>query len=181
MFKTGGKMKYICAWCGSKLREAEVINHESITHGICGKCKNNMRFQLGVSVQEYIEALDKPICIVDNDVTMLTANKVFQKTLGKELCNIQNLKGGDVFECAYARLPEGCGHTIHCSGCEIRRAISSTYETNQPHIAVPAVLNKTGSYSDATSKISMYISTEKVGDAVYLRIDKVNTQNNSLI
>lgn len=166
-------MKYICAWCGDKLHEDEVINNKAITHGICNKCKNNMKFQLGIPIQEYIDALDKPICIVDNDATMLTANVVFQKTFGKDLYNIQGLKSGNVFECAYARLPGGCGNTIHCSGCAIRRNITSTYETAQPHIKEPAVLNKTSSYSDETAKICMYISTEKVNDVIYLRIDEI--------
>jgi hypothetical protein len=76
---------------------------------------------------------------------------------------------GDVFECANATLPGGCGRTVHCSGCAIRKAVEQTWETGTPQVRVPATLQA----RDATALpvVALEISTEKVGEQVLLRID----------
>jgi hypothetical protein len=79
--------------------------------------------------------------------------------------------GGDVFECAYARLPGGCGRTAHCSGCTIRQTVMDTVRTGQGHLRAPAYLNR--ATPDGVQRIPLTISTERVGDFVLLRIDAV--------
>ena len=79
--------------------------------------------------------------------------------------------GGDVFECAYARLPERCGRTIHCSGCTIRKAVKETFETGEPRVRVPAVLNQED--EDGPSVVYLTITTIKSGEVVFLRIDRM--------
>jgi hypothetical protein len=95
--------------------------------------------------------------------------------LGKGSPEIEGHKGGDVFECAYARLPEGCGNTIHCSGCTIRRTVMETHKTGKSSLRVPATLNRND--PEDPDKITLLISTEKIADVVLLRIDAVDTNN----
>jgi hypothetical protein len=79
--------------------------------------------------------------------------------------------GGDVFECEYARHPDGCGRTIHCSGCAIRRSVTTTFQTGQALHHVPAQLKQ---YPQENRQVEMLISTEKVGDTVWLRIEALS-------
>jgi len=76
-----------------------------------------------------------------------------------------------VFECANAKLPEGCGNTIHCSGCTIRRNVMDTQETGRRHFRVPAYLNQGN--PESYQQIRFLISTEKVEGIVLLRIEEV--------
>jgi hypothetical protein len=92
--------------------------------------------------------------------------------LGKNLSRIEGYRGGDVFECAYARLPEGCGKTVHCSGCTIRNTVIKTFATGINYIRTPAFLFKNSNRK--VKKYDLYISTEKVGDIVLLRIDEMS-------
>lgn len=164
-------MKIECAWCKKTIGFKEVPGEERgegpITHGLCKDCESHFVFQCGVSEQEYIDDIRFPVCIVDGDGVVLSANRELQTFLGKDVEQIRQFKGGDVFECEFARLPEGCGKTVHCSGCTIRKTVTNTFQTGQAAVRVPATVSRT------SSKLDMTISTEKVGNVVYLRIDKL--------
>lgn len=160
----------ICAWCKKELKYDR--GKDVITHGICEECSKHIFFQMGVSVQEYIDDIKAPVCIVGGDVDFITANKAAQTLLDKDVTAMHGEKGGDVFECENARLPGGCGHTVCCSGCVIRNTVMDTFKTGKKHEREPAALH--ASKNGETVQISMHISTEKVGDVVYLRIDKID-------
>ena len=85
--------------------------------------------------------------------------------------DIEDHKGGEVFECAYAGLPGGCGRTVHCDGCTIRINVMDTHRTGQSRLRVPAYLFR--GKPDDSEKTDYFISTEKVGKVVLLRIDTV--------
>jgi len=85
--------------------------------------------------------------------------------------SIDGFRGGDVFECAYSKLPKGCGKTIHCVACTLRNTITDTFNTGNNHIRTPAYLTQ-GTFDD-NQAIKILISTEKFADVVLLRIDKV--------
>jgi hypothetical protein len=125
-------------------------------------------------LQQYLDGLGAPIVVVDPSGTVKTANKQARALLQRELSSIEGYRGGDVFECAYAGLPEGCGNTIHCSGCTIRRAVMETFDTEESKLKVPAILNR-GNVG-APEQLQSLISTERVGDVVLLRIDAVGDQ-----
>ena len=93
------------------------------THGICEECKFHLKAQKGMPTSEYLDHLDAPVVIVDSDANVTAANISARGMLGKELDQIIGNPGGNVFECEYAYLPEGCGKTIHCSACTIRKRV----------------------------------------------------------
>jgi len=102
-------------------------------------------------------------------------NKKACEVLGKEPLEIMQHLGGNVFECAYARLPEGCGRTVHCSGCAIRRTVTKTYETGEPQSMVPAILHREN--SGRPLKIALSITTVKKGNIVVLRVDNIGSSD----
>lgn len=163
----------MCAWCRAELPAAADGREEdnSITHGICGPCLETVSRQLGMRLQDYLNTLEVPVLAVDSDVSVKMLNDKACALLQKDSAAVLERKGGDVFECAYAQLPGGCGKTVHCSACAIRIAVADTYMTGEPRVRVPAYLCQ--GKPDAEQEISMYLSTEKIGELVLLRIDRM--------
>lgn len=142
-----------------------------ISHGICEGCLNNFEFQQGVPMQRYLDSIPLPVVVVDRQVVVKAANRTACEALHKEPLEIVQHLAGNVFECAHARLPEGCGKTVHCSGCVIRRSVTRTYETGEPQVGVPAMLRRGG--AGHPPDIALTITTVRSGDTVLLRVETV--------
>lgn len=168
-------MLKVCAWCGKRLpggQEADPANSEyPVTHGICESCGDNLLFQTGVDLARYLDSLEQPVVLLDGDVKVLRANAAALALLGKEPDAVEGFRGGDVFECPYARHPAGCGKTEHCSGCSIRRAVAETMESGRGKSVMEAFLKQDS--EKGVSEKRLRISTEKVGKLVFLRIDGI--------
>jgi hypothetical protein len=167
-------MQVICAWCqkdlGYKPDDEETANFE-ITHGICDSCSAYFFSDQPHTLDSFLNQLPAPILMVNGEGTVVSANDQLLQFLGKDMAAVRGLKGGDVMECVYARLPEGCGNTRHCVACTIRNNVMATFETGQSLKRVPAFLNRVDRQS--VHKMEFLISTEKVGETVLLRIDEV--------
>lgn len=167
------KMIKMCAWCDSGLETSFAEDHQGdiITHGICVPCQEKI---LGPDKVEWLEFLDRlsvPVVVIDAAGMVETANSGARKILQKELPSIVGLEGGVVFDCIYSVLPEGCGKTVHCSGCTIRNTVMDTFQSGTSHVAVEAPL--VSGTPDNEQEVSFLISTEKVKGVVLLRIDSV--------
>ena len=170
-------MKRICAWCRKEMgRVGSQAKFENlITHGICENCRDYMLFQMGVELEVFLDSLKLPVVVVNREGIIVTANDKTRKLFKRELPEIAGYRGGEVFECAYARLPEGCGKTVHCSGCTIRRTVFETYETGRSLLRVPATLYR--NTQGDPEKIKLLISTERIDDLVLLRIDEMQAED----
>ena len=122
----------------------------------------------------FLDSLNAPVVIVTETGDIKTANKQAQELLQKKLSDIEGFMGGKVFECAYSKLPEGCGNTIHCSGCTIRNTVMDTFQSGISHKKKPAYLNVGD--PEKPQKIDLLISTEKAGAVVFLRIDELRVK-----
>jgi len=140
-----------------------------ISHGICEGCLNNLEFQQGVPLQRYLDSIPLPVVVVDRHVVVKAVNRAASESLCKEPREMVQHLAGNVFECSHARLPEGCGGTVHCSGCAIRRSVMRTYETGEPQAGVPAMLRRGG--AGHPPDIALTITTVRSGDVVMLRVD----------
>ena len=169
-------MRRICAWCRKELQgvDSQAGTENVITHGICRNCRDNILFQLGVELEAYLDSLQVPIVLVNREGIVVSVNNQAKTMLCKDLAEIKGYKGGEVFECAYARLPEGCGNTTHCSGCTIRRTVMETYGTGKSFLRVPATLNQNS--PEDPKETDLLISTERIAELVLLRIDKIGSE-----
>lgn len=168
-------MKIICAACGKDLgtKPADNFDENAVSHGLCESCAFHFQAQVGMSLPEYLEGLDVPVVTVTSEGTINSANHKALTMLGKPPLMIQGQKGGNVFECENAYLPEGCGNTIHCSACTIRNTVMDTIQTGNPHYNVPAYLNQLA--HGGSHRIELFISTEKKGGVVFLKIEKISS------
>jgi PAS domain-containing protein len=142
-----------------------------ISHGICDACSRSTHLQAGLELREYLNTLEAPVVAVDSDAVVKVANDKACGLFGKDVASVVGRTGGDVFECIHASEPGGCGGTVHCSACAIRKTVTDTFTSGKPSIRVPAFLKQ--GPTGRQGEIALYISTEKVGDVVFLRIDRV--------
>lgn len=161
----------ICAWCNTVLKQTAIGPPDATTHTICRHCWNNMEFQQGVSLIRFLNSLPLPVLVISDAGRVRTANTTARRVLGKTLAQVRGRLGGEVFECQYARLPGGCGRTIHCSGCAIRHTVMETFRTGESQYRVPATLN---SCRDDNPVIHYLISTRKEGNVVLLQVDEAD-------
>lgn len=162
-------MRRVCAWCNKSMgnSDADTGSAGQVTHSICGECADNLDFQLGVTLQRYLNSMKMPVVVVDGDGNVLQANSM---AAGTSPVRPGGEWDGKIYECAHARLPERCRHLIHSSGCTIRFAATETYTTGREITAVPALLN--GCSPSETMPADYLISTKLVDGTVYLRIEK---------
>ena len=164
-------LKKICAWCLCDLDGISDPNAE-ISHGICEDCAGN-HFNIKAersSFQEFIDRFSAPLLVVDEDVVAMAANTSAQNLLGKAADKFAGFRGGEIMECLYARNPGGCGRDQHCKACAIRSAVEGTHSDGKPRERVECY-QKVFVEKSAPLKMKLWVSTEKVGDFVLLRID----------
>lgn len=172
-------MRRICAWCNNQLgndfegspEDFKDRQNYPITHGICADCRV-FAFGQGeeTSFQSYINNLASPVVLVNDQGTVTSGNTAALGMLSKTLQQISGLPGGNVFECAYASLPQGCGRTEHCGGCTIRNAVMNTHSNGKPQSKILVKLFQRSPSGEAIAT-ALHISTEKLGEVVLLRID----------
>ena len=167
-------MKNICAWCKKELEDDLLPAGNSkyeITHGICLSCKEYFFSDQSHTLDSFLNRLQEPVLIVNDKGDVLLANDHAQKVLKKDVKAEGDLRIGNFVECAFAKMPGGCGTTIHCVACTLRSSINNTFKTGKSLKQVPAVLNHTNGIE--THQVDFLISTEKVDDVVLLRIDDI--------
>ena len=137
-------------------------------------CADKLFADQAVSLQSIIDKLPIPVLIVDSDVTVSLLNKQAQETLGTSPERAVDRKGGELFDCVYSHLPGGCGRTIHCAGCALRRAITKTYETGEPQVFIPASLKRND--PDDPSSVILTVTTIKRGNLVMVKLEQVEPE-----
>jgi PAS domain-containing protein len=161
-------MKVICSYCRKEMHEKEPFNDDSLTHGICEECYDYFKGQIkGLSLDELIDKFEAPVLVVDEDGRIVAANKMAENITGRGRSHrdLIGLLGGEIMECVYARLPEGCGNTDHCLACTIRNTVMAAMETGEPQLHVPVKLYR------KDKEIEMVISTEKIFSLVRIVIE----------
>jgi hypothetical protein len=169
-------MKKVCAWCNSPIGSAranKITGPSQITHSICSDCADNLDFQLGVSLQRYLDSLKMPVVALNGNGSMIAVNvEAFRMHAdsGKTWEGLAEWPDR-IFECAHARLPGGCGSSIHCSGCAIRFIVTECYKTGKSISNVPAHFSHCD--SGPPDKAELLVSADRVDKIVFLRMVKL--------
>jgi hypothetical protein len=166
-------MRKICAFC-SGVMDAGTSPDEPASHGICRSCYDRILHENGLDVLKFLNMLDVPVFLVDDDVNILEANSLARAFVKKPDNLIRGTICGKVVDCINACLPEGCGKTPACPDCNIRNSVELTYKTGTPLNAIQAMLIRNGDNSPET--IELNVSTWKDGDAVLLRLEPVGAE-----
>jgi hypothetical protein len=137
----------------------------------------------GTPLRDFLDQFSGPVLLVSSEGRVVTANRKGLSLLNKTPENVDAKLGGDVFGCRYAALPGGCGKTVHCKACTIRNTIMDTLQSGKSNMRVPAYPDLHRITGD--NRVRFLITTERVGQAVLLRIDddatnEVKTHNQKL-
>lgn len=141
-----------------------------VSHGMCSDCAFRMLSRQEGSINSFLDKMDYPVLLVDSDVNLKYENRMLRELTGKNEQQLEERKGGEVFECVNWRKPGGCGKTIHCSGCTLRNTVEKTYLSGKPSTDVKTTLKVVTENEE--KQISSFISTQKVGDYVLLSVRK---------
>ena len=164
----------ICAWCKKELSATDIESKREdapVTHGICPDCVRKTLSYRAKPLKKFLDQFSDPVFLVTSEARIVVANSVALYLLRKMPEEVHEKLGGEALACIYADLPGGCGYTIHCRTCTIRNPIVETLQTGKSNIRVAA-------YSDlhfitGERRVRFLITTEKVGEAVLLKIDDV--------
>ncbi len=121
-----------------------------------------------MQLYELIDKFHDPVLIVDEDGRVVATNKTIENIIGrgKSYKDYAGLLAGEVMECVYASLPEGCGKTEHCIACDIRKTIMATMEDGKPRDKVPVKLHR------KDEEIKLFISTQKIMKLVRVVVER---------
>ena len=155
----------------SPVKKGGKATSKMVTHSICSECSDNLEFQLGVSLKKYLDSLHFPIIALDGRGSLIGINAAALEVY-KGKSAIETAEWNEkVFECAHARLPEGCKRAVHCSGCAIRIVATGCFSSGESRHDVPAHLNHCS--SDLNENIELLISADRIDNIVFLRMVKL--------
>jgi hypothetical protein len=110
---------------------------------------------------------------------IILANKMVREFSQRGSTDRREFLVGDALGCEFAQFPGGCGKTIHCEECTIRKAILNTFKTGTSHLKEKALLIRSTPVN--TYQIQYLVSTEKVRDTVLLRIDSTECSEEIMV
>ena len=119
-------------------------------------------------MEQHLDTIPIPVLLV-NDGNSVTMNAKACAVLGRKPGEKETQLFGKVFDCVRSRSAEGCGRTIHCSGCAIRRSVTTTFNTGESQVLVPATLSIAS--RDQISEAVIAITTVKIGGSVLLHME----------
>lgn len=145
------------------------MSYKNITRGIRSDCVARPS-----SNSVLLESIDAPVLLMQgNPRQVTTANRKALELFGKELHEVENHRGGEVFDCVHSFTEAGCGKDVNCENCKIKNAIIDTFITanSQDGVSTQLSIKK----PTGTRTFVLQVSTEKVGDLALVRIDRYKT------
>jgi len=135
-------MRLVCSYCRRVIRADPQARVTDVSHGMCEPCGRHFeRLWAGMPVTDYLDELDHPILLTDGDGRVVAMNEKLAALIGADRQACTGLTGGEAFACVHSRLPEGCGRTVHCRECAVRRTVEAVARTGKPTENVPAYLD----------------------------------------
>ena len=109
--------------------------------GLCEACSAYIeRIRNHGGLGEYLEMFRQPVFVSDGDGNVLAANSAMASLTGRGSTDIGGTRFGSSLGCDRSRLTGGCGKTIHCRECTIRRMVSEVSRTRIARRRVPAYI-----------------------------------------
>lgn len=169
-------MKVVCSYCRQLLGERSPLDRDEISHGMCEPCLEYFRAQWkGMNLDDYLDRFDRPVLAVDPEGRIIGANRLAAIGIGKARSETFARLGGEVMECAFARLPEGCGRTEHCAACTVRMTVQGTFETGRDIVGRRAYVEQ------CDGRLDLLVSTHLEEGFVRLSIEAMSKADASVV
>jgi PAS domain-containing protein len=134
-------MLVICSYCRRTIVD-DPAGGTQVSHGMCPACAEHFEaLWRGMSLSEYLDELPMAVLVVNGEGRVVAANARLATLFGRDRAGMSGLLEGEALACVHSRLPGGCGKTVHCRECTIRRSVERVTETGVPIEGAPAFLN----------------------------------------
>jgi len=122
----------VCSYCRRVIRSERGSRVTDVSHGMCLPCARHFdRLWSGMPVDEYLDGVAGAVVLLDADTRVIAMNQQLAELIGVERKSAVGLRGGEAFACIRSRLPEGCGYTVRCRECAVRRTVEQVARTGQ--------------------------------------------------
>jgi PAS domain-containing protein len=133
---------------------------------MCAECGAHFgRLWAGMQLGEYLDLLPRPVLVVDRDRRVLAANRQLGEVLHRDPAELRGLRLGEAMACSRSRLPGGCGNTVHCRECAIRRTVQEVAETGR------AVGQRTAWLTTGQGRVNLLVSARPVDHGVEVTLE----------
>ncbi len=163
-------MEVICFYCKARI-EVESSTSPGVSYGVCQNCTSRLVKDLGQPLSEFLDESGVPIMVVQEDLRVITGNQGARKLSPEPVDEIFGRLCGEVIGCTHSREPKGCGQTVHCPTCAIRRSVAHTIETGRSCFQVLAYQDVGQKMGDR--RVCFWISTEQMGAFAKLIINSI--------
>ncbi len=162
-------MTEICTVCGKPIEPNAKTASRNISFAICDSCVSQVS---GASdCTALLEAIDAPVLLMQgNPRQVITANRKALALFEKNPQEVEDHRGGQVFDCIHSFTEAGCGKDVNCENCKIKNAIVDTFTSANPHNGVSSELSI--KKANGTKTYALRVSTEKLGDLALVRVER---------
>jgi PAS domain-containing protein len=162
-------MKLVCSYCRKVIREVPGGRVTDVSHGMCPECAAHFdRLWSGMPLAEYLDGLPQPVLVVTEEGRIVALNAKAAALTGRTPAELRGLLGGEAFACVRSRLPEGCGKTVHCRECTVRRTLNAVARTGRAAEHVPAYVDT------KAGRLDVRIGVRKLGEVFHVTIEEVS-------
>ncbi|MCX5788878.1 MAG: hypothetical protein NTX64_10300 [Elusimicrobia bacterium] len=162
-------MKVECAWCRCDLGSRKGGAEDTTTSGICDSCLEGQLREFGHPLQKFLDEQPIPVVILGPDCEILGANRSARE-IGQPRLPCIDDRFGEAIGCPNSKTT-GCGRSVHCQSCTIRRSVKKTFETGDACLDVLAYPDV--EIGSRIKHLKLRISTARMGRYVALQIEKV--------
>ena len=146
------------------MRSLDTTDHLRFLTRACEPCFNLLMSSRDDSLSAYLESLGVAAALLAEDNTVLSANTKFHAL--KPDGNVLGVRIGQVLGCMYSPLLGGCGETVTCILCSLRRSVEQTVKTGEGLRGVAV------SYPHKKDmRRSFTLTTQRTGDAVLVLLE----------
>ncbi len=132
-------MRTTCSQCRRVLPDAGNPGGAATSAALCVECDayaTRLRRRLPTPGQ--LDSFPRPVLVTTADGRVVAANRAFAALSGHLPAELEGWLTGEALACERSRLRGGCGGTMHCRECTIRRMVAEVGRTRIARWRVPA-------------------------------------------
>jgi PAS domain-containing protein len=139
-------MRTVCSQCRRVVRDDGdgEAGGAAPSFALCAECEayaTLLRTRLPGPKQ--LDSFPRPVLVTTAAGRVVAANRAFAALSGHVPADLEGWRTGDAMACERTRLPGGCGGTMHCRDCTIRRMVAEVGRTRLARWRVPAYVATT--------------------------------------
>lgn len=159
-----------CLACGSRVSiddDADVAEGQDV-YIICEDCAADGELEPSEALLGVLADRKEAVLAFDQGLRVVAGTEPIAEVFGDLVQELRGLAPGDIIQCMRAVTPAGCGGTPLCRTCELRGALTATFDSGRPVAAVTAT--RRVMTAEGLRSLILTFTTERVGDSVLMTV-----------